>query len=275
MALCLGHSNRTLTILKAILDEENQRLEENPTLIPTVPFSACAFDSNSFFGQIMTKTTEIVSAKPAYLPQPSVAALCAESNSLDKYVSPWSNDILEQIIGYIREWNTNAKNSRLCMMALDSILRIHGFNKLKTLPKLLECLPGLVSYSERHFQRINKLHEASYLSEYIVSLITHFPTQVSPMLSTESIKSSSANHIYYFQDQSGKKKSVKMLTDVDFSVRKKPTIFCDSVESELPIAIDGLTGDLDVENGNRNVNSGMERSKSKNSSRTRKSVKHS
>ena len=38
-----------------------------------------------------------------------------------------------------------------------------------------EAVPALLSYSERHFQRIDKLYQASYVLEYMSSLMSLLP----------------------------------------------------------------------------------------------------
>jgi hypothetical protein len=40
-----------------------------------------------------------------------------------------------------------------------------------------EAIPAILSYSERHFQRIDKLYQASYLLEYMSSLMSLLPNE--------------------------------------------------------------------------------------------------
>jgi hypothetical protein len=114
-------------------------------------------------------------------------------NKFDSYICNWSDENIEQIVKATREWNTNSKNSYLCTLLIDSLLHTHGYEKLLNIPTVTECLPALVCYSERHFQRISKLHESAYLSEYIISLMTNFPTQIPSESSTLGGKMSKTN----------------------------------------------------------------------------------
>ena len=40
-----------------------------------------------------------------------------------------------------------------------------------------EAIPAILSYSERHFQRVDKLYQASYLLEYMSSLMSLLPNE--------------------------------------------------------------------------------------------------
>lgn len=107
-------------------------------------------------------------------------------NKLDKYVTKWSETDIEKIVTYLKDWNTNAKNSYLCTMVLDSLFQTFGYERLMSLPELVGSLAAIISYSERHYQRINKLHQSTYITDYILSVMTSLPTSMSPLISAAS-----------------------------------------------------------------------------------------
>ena len=137
-ALSLGHTGRLLTILKAI--------------------AACSSSEGDAAADVSPQNYD-----------PS------SYNKLDVYVKKWSIDDIEKVLLYTRDWNTNSKNSYICSIIINSIFTQHGIHILLNLPKINEILPGLISYTERHQQRIHKLHESMYLSEYILSVMSYIP----------------------------------------------------------------------------------------------------
>ena len=100
-------------------------------------------------------------------------------NKLEKYVKKWKPIEIEKIVTYLKDWNTNSKNSYVCSMILDSLFQVQGYQKLMSLSSFVSSLPAIISYSERHYQRINKLHESIYLTDYILSMMTMLPTNTS------------------------------------------------------------------------------------------------
>lgn len=108
-------------------------------------------------------------------------------NKLDPYVGIWRDEEVEKVVTYMRDWNTNSRNSFVCTMMMDSLMRLQGHQKLLSLRAVAECLPALVAYYERHLDRINKLHESSYLADYVVSLMVNFPTHISGLEGADGV----------------------------------------------------------------------------------------
>ena len=147
-ALSLGHTGRLLTILKTIAASEG----DGDTAADVIPQN---YDPST-------------------------------SNKLDIYIKKWSIDDIEKVLLYTRDWNTNSKNSYICSIIINSIFTQHGIHILLNLPKINEVLPGLISYTERHQQRIHKLHESMYLSEYILSVMSYIPPTTTNMYTIDS-----------------------------------------------------------------------------------------
>lgn len=168
-ALGLGHSHRTLTILKSILEDEEGNLQ-----------SAAVSDHD------VTSAINAESALEVFLSSLSTQNRINKSlivkNKLDKYVSKWSDTDIEKIVTYLKDWNTNAKNSYVCTLVLDSLFQTQGYERLMSLPELVGSLAAIISYSERHYQRMNKLHQSTYITDYILSVMTSLPTSISPLL---------------------------------------------------------------------------------------------
>ena len=114
---------------------------------------------------------------------------------------------LVRLLKMIRDWNTNARTSPIAQSVLSVILHLRtaedlvaSFEKAKqvpdllneaiatdgngelssgggviekkvkieTMPSFLELMDGLIPYSERHFGRLDKLVQESYMLDYIV-----------------------------------------------------------------------------------------------------------
>ena len=133
-AIALGHSHRILTTLTAILEEDG-------TDIP----SDDPFDSK--------------------------ASINARLNS---YIALWSESDVEKVVGYTKEWNTNAKYSYVSQCLISSLFSVIKIEKLLKIRSVCEAVPALLSYTDRHYQRIDKLYQGSYLLDYMV--LTHLLT---------------------------------------------------------------------------------------------------
>jgi U3 small nucleolar RNA-associated protein 13 len=106
---------------------------------------------------------------------------------------------LVRLLRMIRDWNANARTSPVAQAVLSAILRLRtaddlvsAFEKATIVPDLIddsvvteedgkdkrkkgettvslpELMDGLIPYSERHFVRLEKLVQESYMLDYIV-----------------------------------------------------------------------------------------------------------
>mgnify|MGYP003386049829 CR=1 FL=1 len=89
--------------------------------------------------------------------------------AFDEFVTEWSPEDLVQVMGYVKEWNTNSRNSYIVNVLLTSVIRLVGIEELVQMPALADLLAGIAAYSDRHFQRLDRLHEATYLLEFVNS----------------------------------------------------------------------------------------------------------
>lgn len=92
-----------------------------------------------------------------------------------------TDDQLNQLMLWIRDWNTNAKTSSVAQQLLTAMLGSFPPSKVKSLDKSHGTLRGLLAYSDRHFNRLDKLVRNSYLVDYtIVAMKRILPDQVEP-----------------------------------------------------------------------------------------------
>lgn len=137
-AITLGHSNRILGILTAILEDHTQ-------------------------GPVQESDAGVAGHE------------AEETRLLDKYVQDWSDEEVGKIVTHLKDWNTNAKHCFVCHVLLSALLRVLKVDRLLKLPLLVDALPGLLSYSERHYQRLDRLNQATYMLEYMQALMTGLP----------------------------------------------------------------------------------------------------
>ena len=96
---------------------------------------------------------------------------------LDPYIGTWTDEDLEKVIIYAKDWNTNARYCFTSQIVINSIIRVHKVDHVMSINGVSEAIPAILSYSERHFQRIDKLYQASYLLEYMSSLMSLLPNE--------------------------------------------------------------------------------------------------
>ena len=179
-ALGLGHSHRTLTILKSILEDENEEnhLQQSSSSVSGDHDVTTAIHGESTALELFLTSLSGTSGSALNRADQSPPV----KNRLDKYVAKWSDTDIEKIVTYLKDWNTNAKNSYVCTLVLDSLFQTQGYERLMSLPELVGSLAAIISYSERHYQRMNKLHQSTYITDYILSVMTSLPTTISPLL---------------------------------------------------------------------------------------------
>ena len=140
-ALELGHSNRVLRILNSVLVE--------------APEGSDATAQHDLDNEPVTPSQQ--------------------GRKLDRYVSKFNDDECTKLVSFCKEWNTNSRNAHLSQLALSSLLRTLGVERLLSIKQIANAVPALLAYSERHFQRIDRLHQAAYALEYISGLMSLLP----------------------------------------------------------------------------------------------------
>ncbi len=90
--------------------------------------------------------------------------------ALDPYVREWNDADVGLVLGYAREWNTNAKHAPAAQAVVQSLLRLLPHARLKRCCAAQPAvLHGLLAYTERHLQRADRLLQASFLADYTLA----------------------------------------------------------------------------------------------------------
>ena len=77
-----------------------------------------------------------------------------------------------RLVEYLSQWNTSSKNSRVAQRVLQSLLKCVPLDRLTFLAKKqnnVTMADAIISYSERHFRRLNRLLESSYVIDYTLN----------------------------------------------------------------------------------------------------------
>ncbi|CAG8694343.1 5306_t:CDS:2, partial [Dentiscutata erythropus] len=88
------------------------------------------------------------------------------SESIDNIITTLSKEDIEQMLKYIRDWNTNAKHFRTAQTILNAILKKFSSEELLEVNGIKELLDGLLPYTERHYQRLDRMITDSFLIDY-------------------------------------------------------------------------------------------------------------
>ena len=98
-----------------------------------------------------------------------------QGRKLDRYTAKMTDDECSKVVTYCKEWNTNARHAQLSQLALASLLRTLGVERLLALRQVADAVPALLAYSERHFQRVDRLNQGAYVLEYMLGLMALLP----------------------------------------------------------------------------------------------------
>ncbi|KAJ1797476.1 U3 small nucleolar RNA-associated protein, partial [Coemansia sp. RSA 2399] len=86
--------------------------------------------------------------------------------SVDNVIGTLAPDQLERLLGYVRNWNTNGKFSRVAQATLYCVLTHYTSQTLLALPSAKEIIASVQPYSERHFSRLDSLLTDSFIIDY-------------------------------------------------------------------------------------------------------------
>ncbi|OQS00858.1 U3 small nucleolar RNA-associated protein [Achlya hypogyna] len=95
----------------------------------------------------------------------------------DPVIAALDDAKLGQLLEWLRDWNTNAKHAAVTQLLLSSLLRLVPPARWAGIPQAAKTLDGLIAFSERHFQRMERMLQKSYLVDFtIVSMQKLLPT---------------------------------------------------------------------------------------------------
>lgn len=110
--------------------------------------------------QLDLKSDEIAFNPETYSPETTLRPLVAELSEAN----------LKQLFEWMKEWNTNTKHSLVAQILLSTILKAIPPEKVKQLD-LQDTIDGLLAYTKRHYYRLNRLVEKSYLVDFNVAIM--------------------------------------------------------------------------------------------------------
>lgn len=111
------------------------------------------------------------------------------SKRLDVVFQKMNDDQIKQLLNYVKEWNTNSRHCYLSQIILNSVLRLISYDRLYEWKEVKEMIIGLIAYSERHFQRIQKMSQASHYLDFVTSLINFMPIDTLELTQVENSNS--------------------------------------------------------------------------------------
>ncbi|TDH70630.1 uncharacterized protein CCR75_005099 [Bremia lactucae] len=83
-------------------------------------------------------------------------------------VQSLTDEQLVTVMEWLRDWNTNARNTCVCQVLVSSILHQMPPCRLKSLQGVALTVEALIAYSERHFYRIDRMLQKSYLVDFSI-----------------------------------------------------------------------------------------------------------
>lgn len=89
-------------------------------------------------------------------------------------------EMTEQLLTYVRDWNTNAKHSLAAQTTLFQLFNIYRADSMTKFPLMKDLIQALIPYSTRHFQRLDKLIQSSYILDYTLQNMNLLPDIAPP-----------------------------------------------------------------------------------------------
>ena len=85
---------------------------------------------------------------------------------LDEIVGAFKPEQLVTCLGYVRDWNTTARNAHQAQVMLLSILRIFPYETLCGCKGMKEIVDSMIPYTERHFSRLEDALQRTYALDF-------------------------------------------------------------------------------------------------------------
>ncbi|KAJ1647592.1 U3 small nucleolar RNA-associated protein [Coemansia asiatica] len=93
---------------------------------------------------------------------------------VDDVIGSLAPDQLERLLGYVRNWNTNAKFARVAQAVLHCVLTKYTSQTILDLPSAKDLISAIQPYSERHFSRFDNLLTDSFIIDYTLHAMEAF-----------------------------------------------------------------------------------------------------
>jgi U3 small nucleolar RNA-associated protein 13 len=86
--------------------------------------------------------------------------------TLQNHTRKWPMEKTKKILQYCRDWNTRARNCHVAMLVVQAIITTIPVHILASTDGMPELFAGITPYTERHFDRLDRLHTNAYLLDY-------------------------------------------------------------------------------------------------------------
>ncbi|XP_041362885.1 transducin beta-like protein 3 isoform X2 [Gigantopelta aegis] len=88
------------------------------------------------------------------------------STQVKNVLSQLRPDQTDSLLRFAIQWNTNSKNCHVAQFVVGVVLKTVESSDIQQLPNIKSTLEGLIPYTERHFQRMNRLLQQAMFVEY-------------------------------------------------------------------------------------------------------------
>ncbi len=114
----------------------------------------------------------------------SISATDVAASALDGLVRTWTDERLATCLSFCKEWNCNARKAHVVHALLGSMLRTGPLQRLAGLDGTSSAADVLLAYSERHYNRLDRLLQEACLGDYALANMNVLEVQEEP--STEA-----------------------------------------------------------------------------------------
>ena len=83
-------------------------------------------------------------------------------------ISSLSNESLDQLLRWIRDWNTRARFSLVAQNVLQVVLKRVRYQRLRRCSEFKSTIAAMLPYTQRHLERLDRLLQSAYLVNYTV-----------------------------------------------------------------------------------------------------------
>ena len=92
-------------------------------------------------------------------------------DDLEKRVTSLSTNHQDSLLKYASAWNTNSRHCHQAQLVMNIIFHNHLPEELLAFPSLRGSIAGLLMYSERHMQRLNRLRQNTSILPFTAAKI--------------------------------------------------------------------------------------------------------
>ncbi|KAI9144700.1 WD40-repeat-containing domain protein [Paraphysoderma sedebokerense] len=96
------------------------------------------------------------------------------SKAVDSVLGSFDLADIKTLLEYIRDWNTNSRNTIVAQTVLRCIFESYSPDALLKISGIKELVDGLIPYTERHFARAEDMITKSYIVDYTLQAMDIF-----------------------------------------------------------------------------------------------------